>query len=239
MQTFPRKREYGNFRHQAKIDCIQQKTQSKMEWNGKRIAGHGSLKPWAQQIRYRRVRQETWGTSLQESFTDSVFPAKIHYANSSLKPSHLSGAESDSMRRCRVFVLSRKYFWLRLKHDFTHFSQSWLIYFETIDILSVRLCHVMIHRFYLGFNILADYLHFAADILENVFFLQKYTTNLTLTRIPFSITILILNIDELESLIICTKYKNIYNIFILIHTAQHSTEPKIRKRKSLSKLCPP
>ena len=33
----------------------------------------------------------------------------------------------------------------------------------------------MIHRFYLGFNILADYLHFAADILENVLFLQKYT----------------------------------------------------------------
>ena len=82
----------------------------------------------------------------------------------------------------------------------------------------------MIHRFYLGFNILADYLHFAADILENVFFLQKYTTSLTLTRIPFSITILILNIDELESLIICTKYKNIYNIFILIHTAQHRVE---------------
>ena len=70
-------------------------------------------------------------------------------------------------------MLSRKYFWLRLKHDFTHFSQSWLIYFETIDVLSVRLCHVMIHRFYLGFNILADYLHFAMDILENVLFLQK------------------------------------------------------------------
>ena len=33
----------------------------------------------------------------------------------------------------------------------------------------------MIHRFYLGFKILADYLHFAADILENVLFLQKYT----------------------------------------------------------------
>ena len=138
-----------------------------MEWNGIKIAGHGSMKPWAQ------IKKETRRTPLQESFTDSVFPAKIHYANSSLKPSHLSGAESDSMRRCRVFVLSRKYFWLRLKHDFTHFSQSWLIYFETIDILSVRLCHVMIHRFYLGFNILAVYLHFATDILENVLFLQK------------------------------------------------------------------
>ena len=165
MQTFPRKREYGNFRHQAKIDCIQENPNPKWNGIGKELL---SMAHW-------NHGHKTRGTPVQESFTDSVFPAKIHYANSSLKPSHLSGTESDSMRRCRVFVLSRKYFWLRLKHDFTHFSQSWLIYFETIDILSVRLCHVMIHRFYLGFNILADYLHFATDILESVFFLQKYT----------------------------------------------------------------
>ena len=39
MQTFPRKREYGNFRHQAKIDCIQENPNPKWNGIGKELLG--------------------------------------------------------------------------------------------------------------------------------------------------------------------------------------------------------